>query len=64
VNGLYAMLAEITGLEADPAHGPLPPGELRRCSLDVSLAAEALGWKPWTHLEDGLRETVAFLKGI
>jgi UDP-glucose 4-epimerase len=64
VNGLYAMLAEITGLDAEPAHGPLPPGELRRCSLDVSLAGEALGWKPWTHLEDGLRETVAFLKGI
>jgi UDP-glucose 4-epimerase len=64
VNGLYAMLAEITGVEAEPGHGPLPPGELRRCSLDVALAAEALGWKPWTHLEDGLRETVAFLKGI
>ncbi|MGZ4109772.1 MAG: SDR family NAD(P)-dependent oxidoreductase [Actinomycetota bacterium] len=64
VNGLYAMLAEITGLQGEPGHGPLPPGELRRCALDVSLAAEALAWKPWTHLEDGLSETVAFLKGI
>jgi UDP-glucose 4-epimerase len=64
VNGLYSMLAEITGFQAEPGHGPLPPGELRRCALDVSLAAEALAWKPWTHLEDGLGETVAFLKGI
>jgi UDP-glucose 4-epimerase len=64
VNGLYSMLAEIVGFGAEPAHGPLPPGELRRCALDPSLAAETLGWKPWTHLEDGLGETVAFLKGI
>jgi UDP-glucose 4-epimerase len=64
VNGLYSMLSDITGFQAEPGHGPLPPGELRRCALDVSLAAEALAWKPWTHLEDGLGETVAFLKGI
>ena len=27
-------------------------------------APSAIAWKPWTHLEDGLAETVAFLKGI
>jgi hypothetical protein len=32
--------------------------------LDVGLAADAMGWKPWTHLEDGLGETVAFLRGV
>jgi nucleoside-diphosphate-sugar epimerase len=40
------------------------PGDLHRIALDSSLAADAIGWKPWTHLEDGLRETVAYLKGI
>ncbi len=64
VNGLYRMLAEVIGFGAEPGHGPLPPGELRRCALDIALAAEALGWKPWTHLEDGLRETVAYLRGV
>ncbi|HEX9123140.1 MAG TPA: NAD-dependent epimerase/dehydratase family protein [Actinomycetota bacterium] len=64
VNGLYRMLAEITGFSGRPEHGPVPAGELRRCALDNALAAEALGWKPWTHLEDGLGETVAFLRGI
>jgi UDP-glucose 4-epimerase len=64
VNGLYRMLAAIVGFEGEPGHGPLPPGELRRCSLDNGLAASALGWKPWTHLEDGLGETVAYLKGV
>ena len=45
-------------------HGALPPGELRRIALDISSAPNAIAWKPWTHLEDGLRETVAYLKGI
>ena len=57
------MLAEITGFGADP-HGPPRAGDLRRSVLEISLAAEALGWRPWTHLEDGLGETVAYLKGV
>ena len=64
VNGLCKLLAELTGFTGHPANGPLPSGELRRIALAPSLAAEALGWKPWTHLEDGLGETVAFMKGI
>lgn len=64
VNGLYRLLADIAGFEHEPEHGPLPPGELRRSVLDISAAASALAWKPWTHLEDGLAETVAYLKGI
>jgi UDP-glucose 4-epimerase len=64
VNHLYRMLADVIGFVADPLFGPLPPGDLRRNALDPSLAETELGWRPWTHLEDGLRETVAFLKGI
>jgi nucleoside-diphosphate-sugar epimerase len=44
--------------------GPLPSGEVRRIALDISAAESELGWRPWTHLEDGLGETVAFMKGI
>jgi UDP-glucose 4-epimerase len=64
VNGIYRTLADIIGFTGAPGHGPLPPGELRRCALDNSAAAESLGWKPWTHLEDGMGETVAYLKGV
>jgi UDP-glucose 4-epimerase len=64
VNGLYKLLAETIGYTGEPATGPLPPGELRRIALDISLAPSAIGWKPWTHLEDGLGETVAYLKGV
>jgi UDP-glucose 4-epimerase len=62
VNGLFRMLGDITGLLAQPLFGPLPGGELRRICLDNELAEEQLGWRPWTHLEDGLKETVAFMR--
>jgi UDP-glucose 4-epimerase len=64
VTGLYKLLAEVIGYDQAPEHGPLPAGELRRIALDISAAPNALAWKPWTHLEDGLAETVAYLKGV
>jgi UDP-glucose 4-epimerase len=64
VNHVFRLLADITGYDKEPDHGPLPPGELRRIALDISSAPNAIAWKPWTHLEDGLAETVAFLKGV
>jgi UDP-glucose 4-epimerase len=64
VNGLYRRLAEIVGFTGEPGRDAARAGDLRRSSLDVSLAVEALGWRPWTHLEDGLGETVAYLRGI
>jgi UDP-glucose 4-epimerase len=64
VNHLFRMIADIVGFTGEPAYGPLPNGELRRIALDISHAPSALGWKPWTHLEDGLGETIAYLKGI
>jgi UDP-glucose 4-epimerase len=63
VNDLFGMLAEVTGFEGEALFEPPKPGDIRRNALDASLAARHLGWKPWTHLEDGLRETVAYLRG-
>jgi UDP-glucose 4-epimerase len=64
VNGLYRMLAELTGYAGEPEHGAPRAGDLRRSALDIALASETLGWRPWTHLQDGLGETVAYLKGV
>jgi UDP-glucose 4-epimerase len=64
VNHVFRLLADIIGYGAEPAFGPLPPGELRRIALDIGSASNAIAWKPWTHLEDGLAETVAYLKGV
>lgn len=62
VNTLFRLLAEITGFRGRPERGPGPIVERSRNSLDYAAATRELGWKPWTHLEDGLRETVAFLR--
>jgi UDP-glucose 4-epimerase len=64
VNHLYKLLADIIGFDQEPDQGPLPPGELRRIALHIGAAASTIAWKPWTHLEDGLAETVAYLKGV
>jgi len=64
VNGIFRLLADVTGFSGEPAHGPARPGDLRRSALDPALAGEVLGWRPWTHLEDGLAETVSFMKGV
>ena len=63
VNLLYRTLAGVVGVDEEPEFGPLPAGEVRRIALDPTLAASELAWRPWTHLEDGLGETVAYLKG-
>jgi UDP-glucose 4-epimerase len=63
VNAIYQLLAKITAFKREPAFAPLPGGEVARNALSIELAEKELGWKPWTHLEDGLRETVAFIRG-
>lgn len=63
VTGIYRMLAQIIGFQVQPGYGPAPPGDQRRSALDPSLAEQELGWRPWTHLEDGLAETVSFMRG-
>jgi UDP-glucose 4-epimerase len=64
VNGLYRMLAEITRFTGEPSHGPARPGDLRRNALDISIANDVLDWRPWTRLQDGLGETVVYLRGV
>jgi UDP-glucose 4-epimerase len=37
-------------------------GELQAIALDVTAARQALGWEPRTTLEDGIPETVDFIR--
>ena len=63
VKTLFTTLSVITGYEGEPLYGAPRPGDIRRSALDCSVVLKHLGWKPWTHLEDGLRETVAYIRG-
>jgi UDP-glucose 4-epimerase len=62
VNELYRTMATQAGVEAEPIHAPLRPGELRRSALDIGRAAIQLGWKPWTRLEEGTAAVLDFIR--
>ena len=54
---LHALCRGASGTEGKPAFAGARPGEIRRSVLDPGAAAEALGWRATTQLEDGLRAT-------
>ena len=58
VERLFLALAAATDHRRDPVHGEPLPGEARHAAVDARRAAEVLGWKPWTTLEEGLATTL------
>ncbi|MGH2695020.1 MAG: NAD-dependent epimerase/dehydratase family protein, partial [Actinomycetota bacterium] len=56
IKELYAKLAELTGARLEPVHAAARPGELQRIYVDPSKAAEMLGWRPTTELDEGLKQ--------
>lgn len=55
---LVEALAAATGHTRDPIVAPEPPGVPRHLALSPRRAADVLGWKPWTTLEEGLAATL------
>ena len=49
------------GAVAAPRHGPALPGEVRRVCLDITRAAEQLGWRPRVGLAEGVGTVVTWL---
>lgn len=43
---------------------PLPEDDPRQRQPDISLARERLDWQPKVALEDGLRETIGYFRGV
>lgn len=62
VVALHRRIAEAAASPAAPIFGEARPGEQRRSSIDPSLAARVLGWKPEVDLEEGVARTVAYFK--
>ena len=57
VNDIAQILGEITKTGFKTTHEKQRPGEVRRISLDCSLAAEKLGWSAQVALREGLFRT-------
>jgi UDP-glucuronate decarboxylase len=59
VRELAELVVEATGSSSKIIVQPLPVDDPPRRKPDISLAYEALGWRPSTSLESGLARTIA-----
>jgi UDP-glucose 4-epimerase len=63
VLALVAHLNGILGTSLAPVHAPARAGDVRHSQADISLARQDLGYEPRVNFGEGLRRTVAALKG-
>ena len=63
VNELLKSLRESTGYEREPTYTEPRAGDVYRIALDASRAGRELGWEPKVSLKEGLRRTVAAIRG-
>jgi UDP-glucose 4-epimerase len=62
VNGLFDLLAELTGYGEPRRHGPALSGEVFRIYVTNERARRDLGWEPTVGLSEGLRLTVESIR--
>ena len=60
---LVLRLRDLVGGEVEPAFGAIADRQLERVRVaDPTSAAEAIGWRPRTPLDEGLKRTVEFYR--
>jgi dTDP-glucose 4,6-dehydratase len=57
-------IQQLTGTSSQIVFRPLPEDDPRKRRPDITKARCLLGWEPRVSLEDGLRETIAYFRGI
>jgi UDP-glucose 4-epimerase len=62
VRQLHTAIAKAAGAPDEPEFHPPRLGDLKRSCLDISRAAEVLGWRPKVGIDDGVARTVAFFQ--
>ena len=61
---LAELVLKITGSKSKIIFQPLPQDDPRQRQPDISLAKSTLSWEPKVKLEDGLKETIAYFRGV
>ena len=61
---LANKIIELTGSKSELAFYPLPSDDPKQRQPDITLAAEALRWKPLIPLADGLKKTIDYFDCI
>jgi UDP-glucuronate decarboxylase len=55
---------KLTGSKSKLVRLPLPADDPRQRQPDITRARQTLGWEPKVKLEDGLKETIRYFRGI
>ncbi len=61
---LHSAVAAAAGTPDDPEFHPPRLGDLKRSCLEIGLAKRVLGWCPQVGLNDGVRRTVDYFRGV
>lgn len=61
---LAEKVIALTGSKSKLVHRPLPGDDPKQRRPDISLAGSLLGWKPEIMLEEGLKRTIDYFKGV
>jgi UDP-glucuronate decarboxylase len=61
---LAEMVIRLTGSRSKLVYVPLPSDDPRQRQPDISLARNTLAWEPKVSLEEGLKETISYFRGI
>src|SRR5258705_1464728 len=64
VRQLAERVLALTGSRSPIVERPLPVDDPRVRQPDITRARETLGWEPCVPLDDGLRRTIEYLRGI
>lgn len=62
VNELYDLLCKAGGFNLQAIHGPQRAGDVRDARLENAKIKATLGWEPKVELEQGLRNTVEYMR--
>jgi UDP-glucose 4-epimerase len=62
VRQLHSVIAAAAGAPDEPEFHPARLGELKRSSLDISLAKQVLGWTPKVAIPEGVARTVEYFR--
>ena len=63
VNHLASQIGRLTGrMDIEPSHRPERPGDVKHSRADITLARKLLEYEPVTSFEEGLENTVSFMR--
>ena len=61
---LAEKVIKLTGSSSKIIHQPLPADDPTQRKPVIELAEKELGWKPTIDLEEGLKRTIEYFRGV